>query len=320
MLRRALAGALDPDDIIAALKDSELRGMGGAGFPTGTKWELVRNQDKRPKYAIVNADESEPAAFKDRQIMAEQPHLVLEGLLLGMLVTGAEEGWIFIRHEYEPEEHVLREELERLRGLGLLDEGGVTVDIFTSPGGYILGEESALIECMEGHRGEPRNKPPFPVEIGLFGKPTVVNNVETLANIPAIVLGGGEAFARIGTDGSTGPKLFCLSGHVARPGTYEVEFGATLRDLIDTGDELLAVEGMLSGTLAWLCNRFDGSVPFSALVREAHALGYTGAFTILDITMVAVAAIGVAAAGRARPPSRAELIPSTSASPGRSGI
>src|SRR4051794_34244532 len=155
LLRRALAGELAPEQIVTTLKASELRGMGGAGFPTGQKWEIVAGQEPTPHYTVCNADESEPGTFKDRQIMAEQPHLVLEGMLLGMLVTGSEEGWIFIRHEYGPEEEVLREEIEHLRAEGLLGER-FRIEIFTSPGGYILGEESALLECMEGHRGEPR--------------------------------------------------------------------------------------------------------------------------------------------------------------------
>ena len=167
--------------------------MGGAGFPTGRKWELVAGQPAAPKYVICNADESEPGTFKDRQILAEQPHLVLEGLLLGMVVVGAEEGWVFIRHEYGPEEAVLREEIEELRRQGLVGEDvdgrgrRLSVEVFTSPGGYILGEESALIECMEGHRGEPRNKPPFPGIYGLWGRPTLMNSVETLADVPVIV-------------------------------------------------------------------------------------------------------------------------------------
>ena len=165
VLRALLGGSLSAEAVVAALKDSGLRGMGGAGFPTGTKWELVAGQEARPKYAICNADESEPGTFKDRQIMAEQPHLVLEGLLLGMAICGADEGWVFIRHEYGPEEAVIREEIERVRPI--LDGTGMRVEVFTSPGGYILGEESALIECMEGHRGEPRNKPPFPGVYGL---------------------------------------------------------------------------------------------------------------------------------------------------------
>ena len=225
VLRSVLAGELDAAELIAELKESELRGMGGAGFPTGTKWELVAKQEAEPKYAICNADESEPGTFKDRQILAEQPHLVLEGLVLGMLATGCREGWVFIRHEYEPEEEVLREELERLRGLGLLDEAGVTVDIFVSPGGYILGEESALIECMEGHRGEPRNKPPFPGVAGLWGKPTLMNSVETFAHVPVIAERGADWWKSQGVNGGTGLKFFAVSGHVEKPDVYCVPDG-----------------------------------------------------------------------------------------------
>jgi NADH:ubiquinone oxidoreductase subunit F (NADH-binding)/NADH:ubiquinone oxidoreductase subunit E len=233
VLRRALDGDLEREDVIAVLKDSELRGMGGAGFPTGTKWELVAGQEATPKYAICNADESEPGTFKDRQIMAEQPHLVLEGLLLGMWVTGAEEGWLFVRHEYAPEEAVLRAELERLRTAGLVGPGR-QVDVFTSPGGYILGEESALLECMEGHRGEPRNKPPFPGIYGLWGKPTLMNSVETLADVPVIVERGADWWKAQGVNGSTGLKFFAVSGHVERPGVYCVPMGTTARDLLET--------------------------------------------------------------------------------------
>src|SRR6516162_1734302 len=167
-LRGVLAGELDTGQIIAALSGSGLRGMGGAGFPAGRKWDLVAAQEATPKYVICNADESEPGTFKDREILVTQPHLVLEGMLLGMLAVGAEEGWVFIRHEYGPEEQVVRREIEWLRDVGLVGPHvagsgkRLSVEVFTSPGGYILGEESALIECMEGHRGEPRNKPPFP--------------------------------------------------------------------------------------------------------------------------------------------------------------
>jgi NADH:ubiquinone oxidoreductase subunit F (NADH-binding) len=233
VLRRALDGDLEREDVVAVLKDSELRGMGGAGFPTGTKWELVAGQEATPKYAICNADESEPGTFKDRQIMAEQPHLVLEGLLLGMWVTGAEEGWVFVRHEYAPEEAVLRAEIERLRTAGLVGPGR-QVDVFTSPGGYILGEESALLECMEGHRGEPRNKPPFPGIFGLWGKPTLMNSVETLADVPVIVERGADWWKAQGVNGSTGLKFFAVSGHVERPGVYCVPMGTTARDLLET--------------------------------------------------------------------------------------
>jgi NADH:ubiquinone oxidoreductase subunit F (NADH-binding)/NADH:ubiquinone oxidoreductase subunit E len=239
LLRRALAGDLGADAIVATLKDSELRGMGGAGFPTGQKWEIVAAQEPTPKYTVCNADESEPGTFKDRQIMAEQPHLVLEGMLLGMLVTGSEEGWVFIRHEYGPEEEVLRAEIEVLGSEGLLGDDvlgsgrRLQLEIFTSPGGYILGEESALLECMEGHRGEPRNKPPFPGLYGLYGKPTLMNSVETFADVPIILERGAEWWKDQGVNGATGLKFFAVSGHVERPDVYCVRAGSTARDLIE---------------------------------------------------------------------------------------
>jgi formate dehydrogenase beta subunit len=239
VLRTLLSGGMDTDQIIAALTDAGLRGMGGAGFPTGRKWALVAAQEATPKYAVCNADESEPGTFKDRQILAEQPHLVLEGMLLGMAATGAAEGWVFIRHEYGPEEAVIRREIEWLRAAGLLGENvagtgrRLSLEVFTSPGGYILGEESALIECMEGHRGEPRNKPPFPGVYGLWGQPTLMNSVETLAHIPIIAQRGADWWKRQGTRGSAGLKFFAVSGHVERPGVYCVPMGTTARQLLE---------------------------------------------------------------------------------------
>jgi NADH:ubiquinone oxidoreductase subunit F (NADH-binding)/NADH:ubiquinone oxidoreductase subunit E len=239
LLRRALAGDLSPESIIATLKDSGLRGMGGAGFPTGQKWEIVASQEPQPKYTICNADESEPGTFKDRQILAEQPHLVLEGMLLGMLVTGSEEGWVFIRHEYGPEEDVLRAEIDRLREEGIVGDDALgsgrrlLLEIFTSPGGYILGEESALLECMEGHRGEPRNKPPFPGLYGLWGKPTLMNSVETFADVPIILERGADWWKEQGVNGAPGLKFFAVSGHVERPDVYCVRAGSTTRELIE---------------------------------------------------------------------------------------
>jgi formate dehydrogenase beta subunit len=305
VLRRALAGEIDPDDIIAALKDSELRGLGGAGFPTGTKWELVRRQDNTPKYAICNADESEPAAFKDRQIMAEQPHLVLEGLLLGMLVTGAEEGWIFIRHEYGPEEAVLREEIASLRATGLLSEDALgsgvrlEVDIFTSPGGYILGEESALLECMEGHRGEPRNKPPFPGVYGLWGQPTLMNSVETFADVPVIVERGAEWWKAQGVNGATGLKFFAVSGHVMRPGVYCLPMGTTLGELVAEaggvrgGAKLLAVQpgGASSNFLG--PERLDLPLDFQPLMDAGSMLGAGAVVVVAEGTDLVAAATNV---------------------------
>jgi formate dehydrogenase/NADH-quinone oxidoreductase subunit F len=239
-LRALLAGELDSDAIVQTLKDSGLRGMGGAGFPTGQKWELVRGTAPGDvKYAICNADESEPGTFKDRQILATQPHLVLEGLLLGMAVVGAELGWVFIRHEYGPEEHVLRTELDALRAAGVVgpDACGsgrrLDVEVFVSPGGYILGEETALLECMEGHRGEPRNKPPFPGNYGLHGRPTLINSVETFADVPVIVQRGAQWWSDQGAGDSVGWKFFAVSGHVERPDVYCVPMGTTVRELIE---------------------------------------------------------------------------------------
>jgi NADH:ubiquinone oxidoreductase subunit F (NADH-binding)/NADH:ubiquinone oxidoreductase subunit E len=232
-LRALLDGSLDADDVIATLKDSGLRGMGGAGFPTGQKWDLVRGtQPGSTKYVICNADESEPGTFKDRQILATQPHLVLEGLLLGMAVVGAEEGWVFVRHEYGPEEHVLRAEIDALRAAGLVGPGR-QVDVFVSPGGYILGEETALLECMEGHRGEPRNKPPFPGNYGLHGRPTLMNSVETFADVPVIVQRGAQWWSDQGIGDSVGWKFFAVSGHVERPDVYCVPMGTTVGALIE---------------------------------------------------------------------------------------
>ena len=292
-LRALLAGELDADTIMETLKDSELRGMGGAGFPTGKKWELVRStQPESIKYAICNADESEPGTFKDRQILATQPHLVLEGLLLGMAVVGAEQGWVFIRHEYGPEEHVLRAELDALRAAGVVgpDACGsgrrLDVEVFVSPGGYILGEETALLECMEGHRGEPRNKPPFPGNYGLHGRPTLINSVETLADVPVIVQRGAQWWADQGAGESVGWKFFAVSGHVERPDVYCVPMGTTVRELIELaggvsgGREVGAVQpgGASSNFIG--PDKLDMPLDFGAAVENGTMLG-SGAMVVL---------------------------------------
>jgi NADH:ubiquinone oxidoreductase subunit F (NADH-binding)/NADH:ubiquinone oxidoreductase subunit E len=298
VLRRALAGDLQRDAVIAVLNDAELRGMGGAGFPTGKKWELVAQQQATPKYAICNADESEPGTFKDRQILAEQPHLVLEGLLLGMWVTGAEEGWIFIRHEYGPEEAVLRSELDGLRAVGLVGPGR-ELEIFTSPGGYILGEESALIECMEGHRGEPRNKPPFPGVYGLWGRPTLMNSVETLADVPVILDRGADWWKAQGVNGATGLKFFAVSGHVERPGVYCVPMGTTARELLERaggmagGAELQAFQpgGASSNFLG--PEDLDVALDFKPVAERGSMLGSGALVAVAEGTDLLAAATNV---------------------------
>jgi NADH-quinone oxidoreductase subunit F len=230
---------LGPDRVITEVTTSRLVGRGGAAFPTGRKWAAVTAQPARPHYLVCNADESEPGTFKDRALMEGDPFSVVEAMTIAAFAADCERGYLYIRGEYPEAEARIGAAIAAARDAGLLggDIAGsgfaFDIELRRGAGAYICGEETALFESIEGKRGEPRNKPPFPVEVGLFGKPTVVNNVETLVNVPLIVLEGGEAFAAIGTEGSTGPKLFCLSGHVARPGVYEVEFGATLRDLIE---------------------------------------------------------------------------------------
>jgi len=289
-LRALLAGDLDPGQVIATLVDSGLRGMGGAGFPTGRKWELVAAQTASPKYVICNADESEPGTFKDRQILAEQPHLVLEGLLIGMLAVGAEEGWVFIRHEYGPEEAAIRREIEWLRAARLAGDNvsgrRLSVEIFTSPGGYILGEESALIECMEGHRGEPRNKPPFPGVYGLWGQPTLMNSVETFAHVPVIIARGADWWKRQGAGEHTGLKFFAVSGQVQRPGVYCVSMGSTARQLLELaggvadGRSLGAIQpgGASSNFLG--PDQLDVPLDFDTLAKAGSMLG-SGALVVL---------------------------------------
>jgi formate dehydrogenase/NADH-quinone oxidoreductase subunit F len=310
VLRAALAGELDPAAIIAALKDSGLRGMGGAGFPTGRKWDLVAAQQATPKYVICNADESEPGTFKDREILAKQPYLVLEGTLLGMLAAGAEEGWVFIRHEYGPEEAVIRREIERLRAGGLIgpDAGGsgkrLSVEIFTSPGGYILGEESALIECMEGHRGEPRNKPPFPGTYGLHGLPTLMNSVETFAHVPVIALRGADWWKAQGSGATSGGdhhglKFFAVSGHVERPGVYCVPMGTTARELLDRaggvsgGRALAAIQpgGASSNFIG--PDQLDVELDFASLQNAGSMLGSGALVVIAEGTDLLAAAVNV---------------------------
>jgi len=237
----ALARAIQigGESVIAEVTASKLMGRGGAAFPTGRKWAAVAAQPAQPHYLVCNADESEPGTFKDRVILEGDPFAIVEAMTITAVATGASVGFLYIRGEYPEAEAAVRGAVASARAASLLGPdilgSGTAFDIEVrrGAGAYICGEETALFESIEGKRGEPRNKPPFPVEVGLFGKPTVVNNVETLLNIPLILEMGGEAYAGIGTDGSTGPRLFCLSGHVARPGVYEVEFGATLGDLIE---------------------------------------------------------------------------------------
>lgn len=236
-LRRYLTHP-DPDGIVRELHLAGLRGMGGAGFPTARKWEAVRKAPGDIKYVIGNADESEPGSFKDRELLQRAPHVVIEGMILAGLVTGARSGTIYIRHEYADVYKILQEAISLATQEGLLGpsilgtNASFVLELFISPGGYIQGEESALLEAMEDRRGEPRNKPPFPVTHGLFQRPTLINNVETLGWVPAIVLRGGAWYRDQGVNGATGLRLVSVSGDVVRPGVYEVPFGISVRELV----------------------------------------------------------------------------------------
>ncbi|HMC63778.1 MAG TPA: NADH-ubiquinone oxidoreductase-F iron-sulfur binding region domain-containing protein, partial [Gemmataceae bacterium] len=278
--------------VLATVKDSGLRGMGGAGFPTGKKWDLVRQESRTPRYVICNADESEPGTFKDRVILAELPHLVIEGMILAGLVVGAERGILYIRHEYGPERRAFEEALHKARELHLLGNNiqstgfNFDIEIFVSPGGYILGEETALLEALEDKRGEPRNKPPFPGTHGLFGQPTLINNVETLAMVPAIVRRGPAWWKAQGKPGFAGLKLMALSGHVERPGVYEVPVGTTVRELIALGGgvkdgrllKAFAPGGASSNFLP--ASMVDVALDFEALANAGSMLG-SGAVVVV---------------------------------------
>jgi NADH:ubiquinone oxidoreductase subunit F (NADH-binding)/NADH:ubiquinone oxidoreductase subunit E len=293
---RKLAATKDWDAALAELKASELRGMGGAGFPTSMKWDLVRKQPGTEKYVVCNADESEPGTIKDRFILTHLPHLVIEGMILAGFIAGAKKGILYIRHEYHLQEQILGEELRRCYRAGLLgnkilgSDLEFDLEVFVSPGGYICGEESALIEAIEGKRAEPRNKPPFPVTNGVWQKPTVLNNVETFANAPQILARGVEWFKAQGQGGSRGLKFVGVSGHVANPGIFEVPMGCPMRDVIFNhaggirgGRQLkaFAPSGPSSGYLP--ASMVDVRVDFKALADAGSMLG-SGAIVVCDDT------------------------------------
>jgi len=237
---RALARAVElgPERLIEEKIASKLVGRGGAAFPTGRKWQAVARSAVRPRYLVCNADESEPGTFKDRILLEHDPFGIVEAMTIAGYACGCERGFVYLRGEYPLALERLGEAIAQARAAGLLGDDVLgagfrfDIEIRRGAGAYICGEETALFNSIEGYRGEPRSKPPFPVEVGLFAKPTVVNNVETLANVPFIVANGGARYAAKGTAGSTGHKLFCVSGRVERPGLYEVPFGTTLGELL----------------------------------------------------------------------------------------
>jgi NADH:ubiquinone oxidoreductase subunit F (NADH-binding)/NADH:ubiquinone oxidoreductase subunit E len=290
-LRRLIASR-DFEGVIAQLKASGLAGLGGAGFPTGIKWGAVRKERGPEKYVVCNADESEPGTIKDRFILRNLPNLVIEGMIIGGLVTGAQKGILYLRYEYQAQERILHEEIERcyeekLLGANVLGSGlAFDLELFVSPGGYICGEESALIEAIEGKRAEPRNKPPFPVAQGVFNKPTALNNVETLANVPQVLMRGVDWYKNQGVGGAAGLKFVGISGDVRKPGVFEIPMGLPMSEVIFNlaggivdGKKLkaFAPSGPSSGYLP--ASKVDVRLDFKSLAAIGSMLG-SGAIVV----------------------------------------
>ena len=293
----ALQRALDlgPHGVVDEITTSRLVGRGGAAFPTGRKWAAVASQPQGPRYVVANADESEPGTFKDRVLLEGDPFALIESMTIAALAVGAERGYVYLRDEYRTALDTLTVALAEARGAGLLGPAALgaghpfDIEVVRGAGAYICGEETAIFNSIEGYRGEPRTKPPFPVEVGLFGRPTLVNNVETLVNILPIIQHGGEAFAATGSGSSTGTKLFCLSGSVVHPGVYEVPFGTTLGQLlslaggVSTGRTLTAV--LLGGAAGSFVGPEANDMPLT--VEGTRAAGTTlgsGVVMVFDDT------------------------------------
>ncbi|MFE3182107.1 NADH-ubiquinone oxidoreductase-F iron-sulfur binding region domain-containing protein [Streptomyces violascens] len=290
-LRRAFA--LGPAGVIREVLDAGLVGRGGAAFPTGRKWEATARQAERVHYLVCNADESEPGTFKDRVLMEGDPYALVEAMTIAGYAVGAERGYLYLRGEYPRAHERLGHAIARARERGLLGPDvlgqgyAFDIEIRSGAGAYICGEETAIFNSIEGQRGEPRSKPPFPVEKGLFGKPTAVNNVETLVNVLPILEHGAQAYARTGTATSTGTKLFCVSGNVARPGVYELPFGASLRELITLSGPPERMRAILLGGAAGGFVRPDElDIPLTFEgTREAGATLGSGVVLVLDDTV-----------------------------------
>ena len=300
-LRKALS--IGAEAVTKEVINSELRGRGGAGFPTGRKWTFVPRDHPGPKYLVCNADESEPGTFKDREIMEVDPHLVLEGIAIASFAVGASTSYIYIRGEFVRWARILEAAIAEARerkflGRNILGSGfDLDVWVYRGAGAYICGEETALLESLEGKRGFPRLKPPFPAIVGAFGKPTVVNNVETLACLPSIIMNGAVWFTSIGRPRNTGPKLYSVSGHVNRPGVYELPIGTTFREIIFEhcggirgGKALKAFFPGGSSAPVLAARDLDVRADFDACAEAGSMLG-SGGVIVLDesVDMVEVA-------------------------------
>ena len=291
-LRKALG--LEPGQVIEMVKASGLRGRGGAGFPTGMKWQFVPKDSPKPRYLCCNADESEPGTFKDHVLMERNPHLLLEGCAIGCRAIGAKVAYIYIRGEFYHVQLVLEAAIEEARAAGYLGRDifgsgfDCEIHVHRGAGAYEAGEESALLESLEGKRAQPRIRPPFPAVVGLYGCPTAINNVETLCNVPLILTNGPEWFAGLGPEKNGGPKLYCISGHVEKPGVYEASMHVTLRELIyghaggiRGGRTLKAVIPGGSSTPVILPDQLDAQASFEGLVKAGSMLG-SAAIIVMD--------------------------------------
>lgn len=297
-LEKALV--LEPKTIIEEVKKSGLRGRGGAGFPTGMKWSFAQADPKFPKYLICNADEGEPGTFKDRPILERNPHLLIEGMAISAHALRAEYGYIYLRAEYPKAKEILERAINQAYERNYLGDNilgkGIRFHLMVhqGAGAYICGEETALIDSLEGKRGQPRNKPPFPVNVGAWRMPTIVNNVETLANIPYIIEIGADAYSRIGNPECPGPKLFCVSGHVNRPGVYELPMGTSLREIIykhaggirDNKRLKAVIPGGVS-TPVLPASMIDCSMDFVSMPKVGSMLG-SAATIVMDETVCMV--------------------------------
>src|SRR5688500_3353980 len=287
---------MPPDQVIETVKASGLRGRGGAGFPTGMKWQFVDKKSPNPKYIACNADESEPGTIKDHLLMERNPHLLIEGCAIACFAIGAKVAYIYIRVEFFHVQHVLERAIDEAYARGFLGRNvlgsGFDCDVYIhrGAGAYEAGEETALLESLEGKRAQPRNKPPFPALVGLYGKPTAVNNVETLCNVPLIVRKGGEWYGALGPEKNGGPKLYCVSGHVRRPGVYEDSMHITLRELVEgraggvrEGRTLKAVIPGGSSVPILMPDQIDIPASFDAIQKAGSLLG-SAAIIVLDDT------------------------------------
>ncbi len=293
-LRRALA--MSPEAVVDAVKASGLRGRGGAGFPTGMKWQFVDKKSPRPKYIVCNADESEPGTFKDHLLLERNPHQLIEGCAIACYAIGAKVAYIYIRGEFFHLQPVVEQAIAEAYARGFLgthvlgSDFACDVFIHRGAGAYEAGEETALLESLEGKRAQPRNKPPFPAAVGLYGCPTAVNNVETLSNVPLILRRGPEWFAALGPEKNGGPKLYCVSGHVKRPGVFEASMDVTIGALVERaggvrdGHTLKAVIPGGSSVPVLMPDQLDTQASFDGVQKAGSLLGSAGIVVLDDTT------------------------------------